>query len=82
MTTLHTINILSTSIIWNALTVLEFPHMLSTFWLLFLHSAAQIGNLLGSPLAVAIDTLQYFVVNVGGSCGKNIAAIIKNAIAD
>jgi hypothetical protein len=41
MTTLHTLGILSTSFTWNAFpTVLkEFPHILSTCWLLFFHSA-------------------------------------------
>uniref|UniRef100_A0A674DTJ4 Ras association domain family member 8b n=1 Tax=Salmo trutta TaxID=8032 RepID=A0A674DTJ4_SALTR len=41
---LHTLGILSTSFTWNAFpTVLkEFPHMLSTCWLLFLHSAVQL----------------------------------------
>ena len=44
MTTSHTFGILSTSFIWNAFpTVLKkFPHMLSTCWLLFLHSAVQL----------------------------------------
>jgi hypothetical protein len=44
MTALHTLGILSTSFTWNAFpTVLkEFPHMLSTCWLLFLHSAVQL----------------------------------------
>ena len=44
MTALHTLGILSTSFTWNAfLTVLkEFPHMLRTCWLLFLHSAVQL----------------------------------------
>ena len=44
MTALHTLGILSTSFIRNAFpTVLkEFPHMLSTCWLLFLHSAVQL----------------------------------------
>jgi hypothetical protein len=40
MTALHTLGILSTNFTWSAFpTVLkEFPHMLSTCWLLFLHS--------------------------------------------
>ena len=44
MTALHTLVILSTSFTWNAFpTVLkEFLHMLSTCWLLFLHSAVQL----------------------------------------
>jgi hypothetical protein len=43
MTTLQTLGILSTRFTWNAfLTVLkEFPHMLSTYLLLFLHFAVQ-----------------------------------------
>ena len=47
MTALNTLGILSTSFTWNAFpTVLkEFPHMLSTCWLLFLHSAVQIVRL-------------------------------------
>ena len=44
MTALHSLGILSTSFISNAFpTVLkEFPHILSTCWLLFLHSAVQL----------------------------------------
>ena len=44
MTALHNLGILSTSFTWNAFpTVLkEFPHMLSTFWLIFLNSAVQL----------------------------------------
>ena len=44
MTALHTLDILSTSFTWNAFpTVLkQFPHMLSTCWLLFLHSAVEL----------------------------------------
>ena len=44
MTALHNLGILSTSFIRNNFpTVLkEFPHMLSTWWLLFLHSAIQL----------------------------------------
>ena len=44
MTALHTLGILSTSFTWNAFpTVLkEFPHMLSTCWLLLLLSALQL----------------------------------------
>ena len=44
MTTLHTVGILSTSFIRIVFpTVLKkFPHMLSTSWLLFLHSAVQL----------------------------------------
>ena len=44
MTALHTLGILSTSFMRNAFpTVLkEFPHMLRTCWLLFLHSAVQL----------------------------------------
>ena len=44
MTALHTFGILSTSFTFNAfLTVLkEFPHMLNTCCLLFLHSAVQL----------------------------------------
>ena len=44
MTALHTLGILSTSFPRNAFpTVLkEFPHMLRTCWLLFLHSAVQL----------------------------------------
>ena len=44
MTALHTLGILSTSFTWNVFpTVLkEFPHMLSTCWLLFLQSAVQL----------------------------------------
>jgi hypothetical protein len=44
MTALHTLGILSTSFTWNAFpTVLkEFPHMMSTCWLLFLHSAVKL----------------------------------------
>ena len=37
MTALHTLGILSTSFSWN-----EFLHMLSTCWLLFLHSVVQL----------------------------------------
>ena len=45
----HTLGILSTSFMRNAYpTVLkEFPHMLSTCWLLFLHSAVQLIPKLG-----------------------------------
>ena len=41
---LHTLGILSTSFTWHRFpTVLkEFPHMLRTCWLLFLHSAVQL----------------------------------------
>ena len=41
---MHTLGILSTSFNWNYFpTVLkEFPHMLSTCWLLFLHSVVQL----------------------------------------
>ena len=44
MTALHTLGILSTSFTLNAFpTVLkEFPHMLSTCWLLLLHAAVQL----------------------------------------
>ena len=44
MTALNTLGLLSTRFTWNAFpTVLkEFPHMLSTYWLLFLHSAVQL----------------------------------------
>ena len=44
MTALHTLGIFSTSFTWNAFpTVLKkFPHMLSTCWLLFLHSAVRL----------------------------------------
>ena len=44
MTTLHTLGILSNSFTWNAFpTVLkDFPYMLSTCWLLFLHSTVQL----------------------------------------
>jgi hypothetical protein len=44
MTALQTLGILSTTLMWNAsLTALkEFPRMLSTFWLIFLHSAVQL----------------------------------------
>ena len=44
MTAFHTRGFLSTSFTWKAFpTVLkEFPHMLSTCWLLFLHSAVRL----------------------------------------
>ena len=44
MTALHTLGILSTSFTWNAFptTLKEFPHMLKTCWILFLHSAVQL----------------------------------------
>jgi hypothetical protein len=43
MTALQTLGILSTSFMRNAFpNVLDFPHMLSTCWLLFLHSAIQL----------------------------------------
>ena len=44
MTALHKLGILSTSFTWNAFPTLlkEFPHMLSTCWRLFLHSAVQL----------------------------------------
>ena len=44
MTALHKFGILSTSFTWNAFpTVLKvIPHMLSTCWLLFLHSVVQL----------------------------------------
>ena len=44
VTALHTLGILSTSFTWNAFqTVLkEFSHMLSTCWLLILHSVVQL----------------------------------------
>jgi hypothetical protein len=44
MTALHTLGILSTSFTWNSIpTVLkEFPHMLSTCWLLFLDSEVRL----------------------------------------
>jgi hypothetical protein len=46
MTALHTLGILSTRFTWNAFpTVLkEFPHMLSTCWLLFLHSVVRLNT--------------------------------------
>ena len=58
MTTLHTLGILSTSFTWDVFpTVLkEFPHMLSTCWLLFLHSAVQLipNQLNGSIGQIAV----------------------------
>ena len=44
MTALHTLGILSTTFTWNAFPtdLKEFPHMLSTCWLLFLHSTVQL----------------------------------------
>jgi hypothetical protein len=44
MTALHTLGILTISFTCNAFptSLKEFPHMLSTRWLLFLHSAVQL----------------------------------------
>ena len=44
MTALHTLRILSTSFMSNAFsTVLkDFPHMLSTYWMIFFYSAVQL----------------------------------------
>ena len=44
MTALHTLGIFSTRFTWIAFpTVLkEFPHMLNTCWLIYIHSAVQL----------------------------------------
>ena len=55
MTALHTLGILSTSFTWNYFSSVlnEFPHMLITCWLLFLHSAVHlIPSQLGGQVIV------------------------------
>jgi hypothetical protein len=89
MTALHTLGILSNSFTWNAYpTVLkEFPQMLTTCWLLFVHSAVQLipnhlnlvqvgglwrpGHLMQHSITLLLDKIAF--TQPGGVLGHSLS---------